>query len=50
MVTYDMRPETHEKWHVKMGGRGVEQSLKFQLPSSYGLGVKIFWRIRESMN
>ena len=34
-------------WHVtcdtwQVGGG--EPSLKFQLPSSYGLGVKVFWR------
>ena len=29
----------HETWNVGDGG-----SLKFQLPSCYGLGVKVFWR------
>ena len=31
---------TCDKWQAGGGA----SSLKFQLPSSYGLGVKVFWR------
>ena len=47
ILTHDMWHTTHETWYVKYETRYVgEESLlsKFQLPSSYGLGVKVFWR------
>ena len=36
---------TRDKWHVTHDRCGEVKLLsKFQLPSSYGLGVKVFWR------
>ena len=50
--TCDMWHLTHEMWHVTCDmwhgtpDRWWEVNIlsKFQVPSSYGLGVKIFWR------
>ena len=39
-VTQDTKHVTHYMWHVGL----VNILSKVQLPSSYGLGVKISWR------
>ena len=42
-VTRDTWQMTHDTWHVTHNRWGRWTFLKFQLPSSYALGVKVFW-------
>ena len=48
-LTYDTFHVTHVTWHVwcdtwHLTHGGDDHSLKIQLPSSYSLGDKVFWR------
>ena len=50
-ISFTTLSETKKMWHLTpemwhMGG-GVFIFSKFQLPSSYGLGVILFWRFGE---
>ena len=44
-MTRDMWHMTHDIWHLThdRGGGEVNLLSKYQLPSSYGLGGKVFW-------
>ena len=45
LVTHDLWQMTHDIWHMKHDRwREVNIPSKFQLSSSYGLGVMLFWK------
>ena len=44
-LTLDTWHVTRDKWHLLRYAQGVMNIVsKFQVPSSYGLGVKVSWR------
>ena len=49
-LTCDRWQVTNDMWHVTCDmWREVNILSKFQVPSSYGLGVKVFWRYLNKM-